>query len=421
MTTILVLCAIASNVCGVRASQKQPVLSCAGGDCDLSRDSSNIHKQLAPEAATVLLQSRARISQDKPHTEELLSKRYSYIKIEDDESLGRHNRVSSKKGITPVLVLKQSHSGSSWFTQLLQAAPDIYLQREGITNWYLCKLKGNPNATVEHLANYANEALSRPRGQFWSQDVLAENEKYPEATQECLKHFDNCTMPVTGFTMEMTEDITLNYKAFFKMITDAHQDVKVVIYRRSNLVKRALGQGGSDSDQDPIYEPTRNANLISKDEDPSSVIAKGAGPLGKLPMSQMPPFIDMATLSPEGLLDRLSIAVNQDRELLQLRDIFPDAVVLNYEELQNDVAPPVNSVLRALGIPYYLKAVEHQAEDPKKSDEALSKHFDQATWTSMVGALQKWYPSAVKMLQSEVSGVVFDPILEPDCRPECLE
>jgi len=418
MTTRLVLCAVASSVCGARAILEQPVIEsdafsmlqkrasyreanpCTTADCDV------VAKVGA--AKETMLDSGS-----------LIPEAFSYVRVDEHEqplkkssSKKKTNARSSNEQVTPVLVVKLSHAGSSWFTAMLQTAPDIYLEREGITN-----LEWSWDSLTK-LVNYTNEALSRPRGQYWNPDTpdwtggsywdpnATDNWQYlnyPKATQECLDHFDDCRMPVTGFTLALTDDIVDNYKTFFQKVTDVHPDLKVVIYRRSNVVKRAFGQGGSDSDQKLVYEPVND------------LYAKGHG--RRRP--SLRPCSNIESVKVNELLQRVSVAVRQDQELLRIKTLFPDALVINYEELQNDVVPSVDKTLRYLGIPYRLKVMKIAADQSYKRDEDLSTYFDKATWQSFRIALQKWYPSTLPMLESKVEGELFDPPTEGNCTPAC--
>jgi len=286
---------------------------------------------------------------------------------------------------------------------MMQMAPELYLQREGITNvdWAY-------DAPLTELVKYTNEALSRPRAQYKEQNATKVHDweyvNYPNATKQCLDHFDDCRMPVTGFTLEMTDDIADNYQTFFQKVTAVHPDLKVVIYRRSNVVKRAMGQGGSNSEQTPVYEPLKN------------LVVKGHG----YRRPELRSCTDIESVTVNELLQRVSIAVRQDQDLLRVKTLFPEAVVVNYEELQTDVAPPVDKTLRYLGIPYRVKVMKTTEEQPGKHSEDLSKYFDTARWQSFRSALQKWYPSTLPMLESKVEGELFDPPTEGNCTPECL-
>jgi len=189
-----------------------------------------------------------------------------------NESVTEFAAVNKPK---PLLVLRLAYSGSSWFTQMISEQNDTYITREA--NWVMGGTNREKVArmTGGQIAAYVLKAMVVPSGdllhadepQIFDYSDLDSAEK-PEKTMNLFQHKQHqaatrragnpqvmqcltdlgqgCHVKYIGLTMDpVGTGLDVHGEEVFNEVSDAHPNLPVIIYRRSNLVKHAIARVAS--------------------------------------------------------------------------------------------------------------------------------------------------------------------------------
>lgn len=237
------------------------------------------------------------------------------------------------------MVLRLAHTGSSWITSLIGAQNDTYITREAI--WPLNEhrseeFKWATQLSAHNVTQYLERALRHPSGSFLdpaavqifdgeqfdsdsgdSASLLAtESGERASRTNpgviKCLLELGrNCSVKYLGMTLDPTgSSLRDHLDVVFRTLNHRHPDLPVVIYRRSNVVKRAVAHGGM-----------RYVQRKKK------------------------------TMAPEEFLLAVKQSIDADKALLHAATYFRNVKLVNYESLQNDPKGVMQGVFKFTGIP----------------------------------------------------------------------
>lgn len=246
----------------------------------------------------------------------------------------------------PLLMLRLGHSGSSWFTQMLSEQEDTYITREAIfpiTSHGPIRLQWKAmleNMTVDEVVSYFEKALRVPSGnmampnevqlydyeEFDSEpdestlapapDALASSLLQVQSgnprTLACLREQgQRCALKYLGLAVDPNgTGLAAHADEVFARVSGLMPELPVIVYRRSNIVKRALAKGG-------LSGPTAALNV---------------------------------TMNVSRFLRRVRKAAEQDHLLLRAARHFPHRRLVSYEQLQAEPARVMPDVFSFLGM-----------------------------------------------------------------------
>lgn len=268
---------------------------------------------------------------------------------------------------TPLLMFRKGASGSTWITALLNSeSRHVYMCRECVPHW----AGKSGGRSEEQVADYMVQALSHPAGSIVAPRHLHTRDLQPE-TRKCIEHADvGCEPAIVGLTMDPHVEAYSEEFMHNVFVQTWHRvpDVRVVIFRRTNIVKKALAKKGFLAGQ------------------------RGTA-------------LETAVL--DDVFAKVGKALSHDQHLLNVirRGVFPNMLNMSYEEVQIDEVQAVNKVLRFSGYPFpLLKSLSNPST--KKSPEDLRLKI--ANFDEVDAALTSWHACLSEMFR-EKGPRVFDP------------
>jgi hypothetical protein len=254
-----------------------------------------------------------------------------------------HAHQESEPGAAPeknFIVLRLAHTGSSWITSLIGAQNDTYITREAI--WPLNPhrseiFKWATELSSHNVTQYLERVLRHPSGSFLDPDAVQifDGEQFDTkegeggaspsllATKshsartnpgviECLQKFGrNCSVKYLGMTLDPTgSSLRDHLDLVFRSLEHRHPGIPIIVYRRSNVVKRAMAHGGM------------RYVLRSKT---------------KLDLSEF--------------LLAVKQSIDADKALFHAATYFRNVKLVNYEALQRDPKGVMQGVFNFIGIP----------------------------------------------------------------------
>lgn len=235
-----------------------------------------------------------------------------------------------------MMIFRLPFSGSSWFTQMLSRQNDTYICRECLMSYRFPKrLARIKKLGTRGVGNYLLRALSRPMGSIQNPSdiqtydytemegvMLASVPSYKQQmiNKQVLKCLDalghDCPVKHVGLTLD-PDSTGLNGEVLDR-VKQTYPNLPVIVYRRSNIVKHALASGGMAASED------------------------GEGDANRL---------DGQRLEWSEFLEKLRWSQGRDKALRRMQQLFPNAMVVTYEELQQRPVELMNEVFEYLGIP----------------------------------------------------------------------
>lgn len=238
------------------------------------------------------------------------------------------------------IVMRLAHSGSSWITSLIGAQNDTYVTREAI--WPLNphrseQFKWATQLSAHNVSQYLERVLRHPSGSFLDPDAVQiwDGEQFDTsagaggptssllATKshsartnpgviQCLQEFGrNCSVKYLGMTLDPTgSSLRDNVDLVFRSIEHRHPGIPIILYRRSNVVKRAMAHGG-------MRYVERSKTKLKASE----------------------------------FLVAVKQSIDRDKALLHAATYFKNVKLVNYEALQKDPKGVMQDVFNFIGIP----------------------------------------------------------------------
>jgi hypothetical protein len=298
---------------------------------------------------------------------------FSYFSGVDAMSMTKHLSKQLSQAVRGppknFLVLRLAHSGSTWLTAMLGAQEDTYITREAM--YRLQKpddIKHVETLGAQGVLDYLQQVLKLPSGniltpnhiQFYCEmpkeakdatslvsHVFSEDVFTRPQTCDCLhKLGSECPLKFLGMTLDPTSQVLSdNLGEILGPLNMTHTDMPVILFRRSNVVKRSLASGG---------------NNVTETEGGYSV-----------PLHQEVPVADF--------MRAVRNTMSKDKILRQSADHFSRVKIVDYEDLYMQPQLVMEHIFSFLGMQGHFESWMTEMGDKHTPDDlrVLIKNFDE--------------------------------------------
>jgi hypothetical protein len=296
------------------------------------------------------------------------------------------------------LVLRLAHTGSSWLSAMIGAQNDTYITREAIYPMH----KPQEEEYVESLGkqgvmDYLERALAKPSGnilkseeiQFLCYNQSGYNGPVPKNTSgvslltlnfhmqpktcACLRDLgSDCPLKWLGLTVDPTNKVLKDNLDILTTLQEKHPNMPVLVYRRSNVVKKAIASGGLRHNENG----TEYGVKLHRRKSPLKFIQK------------------------------VREAVEADKVLRQAGQYFRNVKTVSYEDLAHDPQRVMEQIFEFIGMPGRFESWMASMSD-KRSPEDLRLLYD--NFDTLDTALERVSPCLARQFRASTNEAFPEP------------